>query len=288
MNLPPEIINKIICFINSYYYPILYHIFFSDFLNSPPHINQLNDLLCWAAKNRNKKLCYLAKKWGANDFVSMLYAATQIGSKQICCLAKKWKEQKKEKNIDKEQEQSNNYKQSIKKQKKIFDKMLLIATQNNYEHLCHLAKEWGATDFDRMLYKAAEYNHEHLCYLAKEWGATDSAVSMMLGVAASNENEQLCRLAKEWGANRFDIMLSEVAARGNKHLCYLAREWGANSINDFNWMIEAAARGGHEELCYLAKEWGATNFVGMLCVADLFKRKKLVALARKWINENKS
>ncbi len=104
--------------------------------------------------------------------------------------------------------------------------MLRGAALGGHEHLCILAKTWGAKDFDRMLYYAARGGHEHLCVLAKEWGATSvSAINGMLYLAAQGGHESLCILAKEWGADWFDQMLQGAVEGGHEHLCILAKEW---------------------------------------------------------------
>ena len=52
--------------------------------------------------------------------------------------------------------------------------MLRNAAYEGMEHLCILAKEWGALDFNGMLSLAKSGKHENICRLAREWGATDS------------------------------------------------------------------------------------------------------------------
>ncbi len=47
--------------------------------------------------------------------------------------------------------------------------MLRRAAYSGHEHLCILAKKWGATNFDGMLNGAALGGHERLCILAKKW-----------------------------------------------------------------------------------------------------------------------
>jgi hypothetical protein len=128
--------------------------------------------------------------------------------------------------------------------------MMLGAAEGGHEHLCRLAKEWGATMFDVMLKGAAEGGHEHLCRLAKEWGAT--TFNGMLAAAAYGGHAHLCRLAVEWGATRFNWMLRGAAHGGHEYLCRIAKELGAT---DFGEMWLRADCGGHERLCRLAEEW---------------------------------
>ena len=66
--------------------------------------------------------------------------------------------------------------------------------------MCHLAKEWGATDFDSMLERAAQGGHRELCYLAKKWGATN--FRRMIVETAFAGHQELRRLARAWEATR--------------------------------------------------------------------------------------
>jgi hypothetical protein len=51
--------------------------------------------------------------------------------------------------------------------------MLSDATTNGSVEVCHLAKEWGATNFDDMLNAAVFAGHDHIYHLVKEWGTSE-------------------------------------------------------------------------------------------------------------------
>jgi hypothetical protein len=74
-----------------------------------------------------------------------------------------------------------------------FNWMLATAAFFGHEHLCRLAKEWGADWVEDMLTNAARGGHEHLCILAKEWGAKDFGA-----VAMCAKDERIMRLAQQW------------------------------------------------------------------------------------------
>jgi hypothetical protein len=50
--------------------------------------------------------------------------------------------------------------------------MLRSAASGGHEHICHLAKEWGATAYNKMKISATINGHQRLRDLAREWGAT--------------------------------------------------------------------------------------------------------------------
>jgi hypothetical protein len=94
-------------------------------LSKTPNVG-CDDVLFYGASKNHREICILAKKWGANDWNTMLCGASYNGHRELCELAKKWGEESGT-TMD-------------------WDYMLWNASGS--KELCDLALEWGATKQD--------------------------------------------------------------------------------------------------------------------------------------------
>ena len=142
------------------------------------------------AMNGDEKICRLAYAWGGGDIPMMLAISAYAGSVNCCALARSW---------------CTSAGVPI-----LPEKVLISAVFGGHEHICRMARAWGANDFNRMLFIAAQYGRERLCCLAREWGATDYESMLAAGAqggavsiceqngVALGRHDSICRLARAW------------------------------------------------------------------------------------------
>jgi hypothetical protein len=233
-------------------------------------------------KHNALELCSLAREWGARDFRWMFFGAARrkdSRAREFCELAKKWSAQ---------------YESEVYGDNSV-DWMLRGAARGGSRELCELARSWGARNFDGMMWHAARSIADNnidivreICELAREWGADDFDGMMCIAARCGGKGaRELCHIAYRWGARDFDRMLRDaVCGDDAREMCALAREWGAR---DFNGMlIMAAQHGGSNarEICALAREWGANDFDELLQTATIYDSRIIYDLALQWGGRN--